>query len=84
MDEIQKILVKVGRKDLAQKYYKKIAKVKLYEHDFISGYKAEENPDGTIIFYKTTPSKRRLFSEKFRNWKELETKTNTEFKDWKR
>jgi hypothetical protein len=25
MDEIQKVLVKAGRKDLAQKYYKKIA-----------------------------------------------------------
>lgn len=25
MDEIQKVLVKAGRKDLAQKYYKKVA-----------------------------------------------------------
>jgi len=28
MDEIQKILVKAGRKDLAQKYYVKVAKGK--------------------------------------------------------
>ena len=28
MDEIQKVLIKAGRKDLAQKYYKKFAKKK--------------------------------------------------------
>jgi len=28
MDEIQKILVKEGRKDLAQKYYEKVSKIK--------------------------------------------------------
>ena len=28
MDEIQKVLVKAGRKDLAQKYYEKVAKGK--------------------------------------------------------
>jgi len=35
MDEIQKVLIKVGRKDLAQEYYKKVASddkvVKTYE-----------------------------------------------------
>ena len=31
MDLIQKILVKAGRKDLAQKYYKKVAEVDEYE-----------------------------------------------------
>jgi hypothetical protein len=33
MDEIQKVLVKVGRKDLAQKYYKKISVEKTKELD---------------------------------------------------
>ena len=29
MDETQRILIKAGRKDLAQEYYNKISKVKL-------------------------------------------------------
>lgn len=31
MDEIQKILIEAGRKDLAQKYYKKISKSEVKE-----------------------------------------------------
>ena len=27
MDEIQKVLIKMGRRDLAQKYYKKVAEI---------------------------------------------------------
>jgi len=30
MDKIQKVLINVGRKDLAQKYYKKIAERRLF------------------------------------------------------
>lgn len=33
MDEIQKILVQAGRKDLAQKYYKKTVKTAVIQRD---------------------------------------------------
>jgi len=35
MDEIQKILIKAGRKDLAQKYYKKMAKSNYNASDWV-------------------------------------------------
>jgi len=56
MDKIQKVLVKAGRKDLAQKYYKKISVM----HDVDTKSKAEVIMD-TVDDFKITGS---LFDSK--------------------
>ena len=46
MDEIQKVLVEAGRKDLAQKYYKKTAG-KLKYDDVFNAINAEVGPSSS-------------------------------------
>jgi len=70
MDEIQKVLVKVGRKDLAQQYYEKIAgKKRYYEQHGIGTVKyvvnfhdgKSKHKDGSDFFdIKTFKNKKKM------------------------
>lgn len=68
MDEIQKVLVKIGRKDLAQKYYEKVAKSRVAKSrdikDIIKGNEKK------IKDFVTSKSKKML-PEKL--WEEIYT-----------
>lgn len=62
MDEIQKVLIKAGRKDLAQKYYKKIARDRMVE----------------LALREIKPKMRELWRELLQKYKSLDKELKSE------
>lgn len=78
MDEIQRVLVKVGRKDLAQKYYRKVAATELELDDIVRNV-VKKYDLRMLWVYKVAPNKKTGKIHKIQFSKKRMQKNNSEW-----